>query len=217
MGINYNCARSEESYNHYSPPAQSIQEFKKLLPTNIEENYPLFYNREVKEPFFFQGDIINGFPVPYFEKGKYINRYQIRSILLSNTCDMSEDNKRSFDMNVCIAPVQTVSNFLYDLDKDLQQQIYDSLKKQLITNLFYLPPTGQELINDPRHKGYICNLDQIFNLPLEILLLQISHLEKIRDESLSHFGLYLLVTKISYHFCRYEHSKLKSFDDLSIS
>lgn len=145
--------------------------------------------------------------MPIFSNGVYEthNMEEFGCLLLSNTCDMSPSNKRDMPKNVCLAPVFSLNDYSEGLKKagvseaDKLQNKLSSLRKQEVTNLFYLPD-NEDIFNTS--KGFVCYLDQCFNLPLSSLQKNTQHLSRIRVTSLDYFGLYLLAIKLSFHFCR---------------
>lgn len=77
----------------------------------------------------------------------------------------------------------------------------ENLKKQLLSNFLYLPP----LPEDSGYKqGYVVRLDSIFKFPVSELNSEnyIKARNEIRVATLSNFGFYLFIIKLSYHFCR---------------
>jgi len=164
-------------------------------------NYSRFY-RATSVHSLYQGDRIMGIPCPQFVKDEYqIKKYADGCLLLSNTCDMSSDNKRDMPMYVCLAPVSSLEDYKIALEQsgvkpDAIPSKITALQHQHITNLFYLP--GMEDTSN----GFVCYLDQCFYFPLTSLQKNIQNINRIRASSLDYFGLYLLALKLSFHFCR---------------
>ena len=134
------------------------------------------------------------------DKMEYFKDYP-DAIIISNTCDISNDNKRDISEKQCLmAPIIEMSEYLTDLTDKLKDEIkiknfIKTVKAQLITNLFYLPEVNG--------KDYIVHLDKIFTFPTSEL--NSEYLKNIADNriaSLSLFGHYLFVLKLSYHLCR---------------
>lgn len=180
--------RLKESLLQFQPNAKTI-------------NYSRFY-RYTSEPILYQGDRILGIPCPKFVNVQYgIKKYADGCLLLSNTCDMSPDNKRDMPMFICLAPVISLDDYEFGLKEsglmpDSMQSKITALQHQHVTNLLYLPGI------EDTSKGFVCSLDQCFNFPLSSLQKNIQYLSRIRVTSLDYFGLYLLALKLSFHFCR---------------
>lgn len=152
--------------------------------------------------YFLQGDIlknINSLSWDY-ENSKYTFANS-PVILLSNTCDVSKENKHIFDKQALYAPVTKLDFFVDSLREDSIDEskivsICNTLKRQEYSNIFYLPP------NPINKNEYIVLLDNIFWQPSTVLKEKLSNINDERFLSLNHFGFYLLITKLSYHFCR---------------
>jgi hypothetical protein len=135
------------------------------------------------------------------EKEEYRNGYY-PVILISNTCDVSDENLRGANVKqVMFAPIIPVSEYISDLEaagynSDQTKSFYSTLKNQNFTNLFYLPP------KEPGNQDYMAFLDKIFWQPISMLKAVTSDINNNRFASLSHFGFYLFITKISFHLCR---------------
>lgn len=177
----------------------------KVNKSDSEINYDLFYRtQDTEQNVYFQGDRIVGVPFPIFKEGKYSTVLKKSGfLLLSNTCDMALENKKSYETFVTLAPLELVSvlkeELLQNNVSDVQSFIY-SLKQQRISNFFYLPASHFDLLTDNLHEGFFCAFDKTFHIPLKSLYK--NKIEDIRVSSFSHFGFYLLVTKLSYHSCR---------------
>jgi len=106
------------------------------------------------------------------------------------------------DKQALYAPIVPVEDFFntlceeFDYDEARIKSIHGKLKNQTYSNLFYLPP------NHKNQKDYILFLDNIFWQPSSILKDKIKRIDSERFVSLNYFGFYLLITKLSYHFCR---------------
>lgn len=122
-----------------------------------------------------------------------------RFMTISNTCDVAEENPRQFDMHVCLAPITTVKKFaamllVNGLAENRVNSIIDAIARQQVTNVFFLPQGG----GGPA-ESLIVFLDALQSQNIEVFR---SDADKRRDFSLSQVGWYLLLVKLSIHFCR---------------
>lgn len=167
-----------------------------------EIDYTNFY-KAFQHAYFMQSDLVKEIRVAKWNDEKAIyEKVYTDAIIISNTCDISYDNKRDINTKQCLfAPLIDFNEYLKDLEKEgyLPEKISSfsqAIKAQLKTNIFYLPTNHKD------NKEYIVLLDNVFWFPTEELN---SYLEKIEDNritSLSHFGYYLFILKLSYHLCR---------------
>ena len=154
-----------------------------------------FTNRLKNEPYLLQGDLT---------KSLYCNLPdprlgQVPVILLSNTCDMDLDNIRLNPCRIMFAPIINLNKYRLLLENNnVKPSIIDShiadIKNQVVSQIFYLPT---EIL-----WGYdsIVMFDRIISLPLTKD--NINQLIADRSATLSNYGFYLLLLKLSYHFTR---------------
>lgn len=93
--------------------------------------------------------------------------------------------------------IETLKN-LDAFSEDRLTSFLSELKLQRITNIFYISDNG--------NKEYIALLDNIFWFPTEELN---SYLEDVNENklfSLTHFGYYLFLLKLTFHFSRFPES-----------
>ena len=166
-----------------------------------EKKYDEFY-LENPPKYFLQGDFLKVVNTLCWddEKNEYYFDNRL-SLLLSNTCDVSTDNKHILEKELLYAPIVGLDLYIETLREDSIsneqiKSITNSLKNQLYSNIFYLPP------NPNNKKEYLIFLDKIFWQPSITLKNKVDNIDNERFLSLDHFGFYLLITKISYHLCR---------------
>lgn len=172
-----------------------LQEIKKF-PNNIND---IFYTYKLKnENIVFQGDALKDLPVANLPEPII---KETPSIVLSNTCDLDLTNKRVFNSQICYAPIFNFEKYISILQnskkfKDpasLNNHI-DLIKKQYITQILYLPIGG-----NLDYEGIVF-LDRINNC--HNTFIDREQLSSKRLFTLSNYGFYLLLTKISIHFTR---------------
>lgn len=145
--------------------------------------------------YLLQGDGIDEMPYINFPD---LNIRNVPGILFSNTCDMSIENKRANPCRIMFAPLidfGKYSKMIYaNCDKNRAESHLNDLKRQYITQALYLPK-GAKLKNDS-----IVFFDRAISLPLTEELVE--QLSKRKLFTLSNFGFYLFLLKISIHFTR---------------
>ncbi len=183
----------------YLPKYLSSESEKELysslkdFPANIDDR--IYTNYLKRNSTIYQGDGLKNMLVvnlPSTEK-KYVP-----AMILSNTCDIDPANKRHFPSQIIYAPLVNLDKYA----KALQQKIpesrveghLNSIRKQLITQIFYLPAIKGTL------EASVVFLDRVFNIGNEYV--ERSSLEKSRIFTLSDYGNYLFVFKLSLHFTR---------------
>jgi hypothetical protein len=181
----------------FLPKYLSEEDQKKLFdqlkefPTNIDKRMysTAFDGRE----FLLQGDgVANIKWPPQTEGGEFIN---IKALVMSNTCDISEGNPRVYEAYCTFAPIFKISSYEKALIEDghLGAKVKDHLnaiRDQKITPFFYIPKT--EGLGDE----CFVRFDLVFSLPVPDDLKEV--LES-RIFSLSNYGFYLLLFKYSIH------------------
>lgn len=133
---------------------------------------------------------------------------QIKGIILSNSCDIDTQNKREFPMRAVFAPLIKLDAMVEKLrsakiPQGVIDQKLDAIKKQLVTNVVYLP----ECEHIPES---IIFLDDVHQIPTEELRKSLERQEKIL--TLSQVGFYILLFKLSIHFCRF-HENVVRYDN----
>ncbi len=120
-------------------------------------------------------------------------------MLLSNTCDMDINNKRLYPCRIMYAPILNLDKYIKSLkDKGISETRIIShvtdIKRQLISQIMYLPTKS---IFD--HDSIV-----MFDRGMSIALSpkNIAEMLSSRMFTLSNYGFYLFLLKISYHFTR---------------
>lgn len=177
---------------------------KQFIPSERgnEINYTNFY-KNYQHAYFMQSDLVKEIRISQWddESTSYKKGYT-DAIIISNTCDISFENKQELNLKECLfAPLIDFSVYLEDLkNAGYTQEKIDifskTVKAQLRTNIFYLPLHSKE------DKEYIVLLDNVFWFPSSELNSYITDIENNRITSLSYFGFYLFILKLSYHLCR---------------
>lgn len=168
---------------------QALNDF----PENTQ--YYLSKSTELSDTLL-QGDLFAELPVQQGNETKYI-----KGIILSNSCDISPENKRELPVNVLFAPLVSLEFYAKRLEtakvpKTAIDSKIEMIRQQKITNIFYLPES-----HDDGRPECIVYLDQVYFLRTAILLKILEDGRKI--STLSQVGFYIFLLKLSVHFCRF--------------
>ena len=149
-----------------------------------------------RDPEPLQGDVWGRVDVFKFETGE---RKRVRAMVVSNSCDISAGNARYLPPRLTVATVVPLASYeqLLLTNGLTRQRVSDHLQQvraQMVTQLFYLPPGGA------MQTEHVALLQDLHSLPLEAMAAQPP---KPRLASLSQFAFYLLLFKLSVHFCRF--------------
>lgn len=159
--------------------------------------YTDFYSTK-EYPYFLQGDLLKELRFPEWNMSTHTyDKVYHDVILLSNTCDMDDSNIRDIPKQVMIAKLISLDSFIEALRRfDLEiVQIIDKVKNQQYTNLIYLPAS-------PNYNESIVYLDEISWISIDELKDLKKEIKENRIVTLDHFGYYLFIFKLSFHFNR---------------
>lgn len=120
-------------------------------------------------------------------------------VVISNTCDVDSTNRRYIPLHIGYCPVLKLSRYTQVLrengipDNRIEAHVLD-IKRQRVTYMFYLP-TGQGLKED-----CVIFFDRVTSCELS----DIASLGKFPNKifTLSTYGFYLFLIKLSIHFTR---------------
>ena len=171
----------------------------------LKELNAFINNSTIKTNYFsnnFQDKILQG---DGWEKLQIRNFYtgdkiSILGIILSNSCNVAPDNERDLPIQITFAPLIPLSGYVALLkkekikDPEIEDKV-ESIKKQRITSIFFLPADSY------LPEDYIALFDQLYTMPLDVFN---QKNKKSKAFTLSMFGFYLFVFKLSIHFCRFQ-------------
>ena len=157
--------------------------------------YLLSTYRDSFKELMLQGDGWRGFQLFLFETG---DRRSVRGIVLSNSCDVDPKNARDVPARVIFAPLVKLAAFeallkASEIGAERVAAKIAAIKSQKTSNIFYLPAGGA------LDEDYVVRFDDAHNMPVA------SHAKSEDREklfTLSNTGFYMLVLKLSVHFCR---------------
>lgn len=177
---------------------KNLYEELKQFPDNIDGRmYSAVLNNEKN---IFQGDgyedmLLINLPDKDVKLG--------RGMVLSNTCDVDTSNERITVNRLNYAPILKLGKYEKMLGmlvsrgertvESIQAHISD-IRKQRVSNIFYLPE------NQKLNGESIVFLDRVNNLPSDYI--STPEIPGKRLFSLSDFGFYLFLFKLSIHFTR---------------
>jgi hypothetical protein len=174
---------------------ENLFENLKDFPENIDSR--IYNTRILEEHTIYQGDGLEGLLVINFPDTRID---KVKSMVLSNTCDININNIRLYPSSICYSPIINLQKFIKKIEirktasREKISQFIQSLKKQRITQIFYLPKGGKL-----KQDSFIFfdKINSCSNTNIKT-----SELKNIRLFSLSNYGLYLLLYKLSIHFSR---------------
>ena len=189
---------SFEDIKKYLPQYLSDRDAKQLFsalkdfPNNIDERF--YSNYSLDDNILYQGDCLKD--IPAFNLPDTRTKLS-QSMAISNTCDMDLSNKRLWNTRILFSQIILLEKLEKGLcqrfPKDRVANYINSLKKQQITNAFYLPKSK--------------NLDEAvaffdYTNSFDINYIDRESLKERRLVSLSNYGFYILLLKLSIHFTR---------------
>lgn len=169
----------------------------KQFPANIDKR---MYASSLRENLqVFQGDGFRDLLVAQLPEAS------VRStscVVVSNSCDVSPENRRFAEVRILYAPIIHLDKYKQLISRntsaivniDIDNHLAD-IRKQRISHIFYLP-SGQGHWN---HEGMV-RLDMIQSGPVDQLTNK--GIVTRRLFSLSDYGFYLFLLKLSIHFTR---------------
>ncbi len=192
---------NEETLKIYLPKFLSAESDKELFegiksfPDNIDSR--IYTNYLENTNLIYQGDGIRDMLVINLPETKI---GPAPSIILSNTCDIDIENQRMFPSQIVYAPILNLNKYINTLltkSNKSREQIdshLKSIKKQEITQIFYLPKLEGKL------EESLVFLDRLLNVSNKYI--SRNNLKNNRIFTLSNYGAYLFLLKLSIHFTR---------------
>lgn len=158
-------------------------------------SYVLSKYRDEFSDVMLQGDGWRGFQLFLFESGE---RRSIRGIVLSNSCDVDPENPRDVPARVIFVPLVRLSIYEAKLrESGISNDRIDTkiraIREQRTTNIYFLPAEG------PLKVDYMVRFDEAQSMPIAA---HAGSGDREKLFTLSNTGFYMLVLKLSVHFCR---------------
>jgi hypothetical protein len=192
---------SIEEIEKYLPKYLSPESQKNLFnelgnfPDNIDKR--MYTSNLDEKEVIFQGDGLRELLVLNLPDTVCANA---KAIIISNTCDVDQENKRYFPSRLCYTPLFSLRKYeeglrakgIYSAEQ-LSSHI-ETIKNQKITQIFYLPAS------DKLEEDSIAFFDRLHNCDNNFV--HRNELKEKRLFTLSDYGLYLFLFKLSIHFTR---------------
>jgi hypothetical protein len=164
----------------------------KQFPRNIDSR--LYTSKLKDDPGLFQGDglariWISNLPDPRVET--------VRVMVISNTCDVTVENKKLLGPRLIYCPIISLPKYaqMVTASREIAADRHISdIRQQRIASMFYLPRI------DALGEESVALLDRINNCDLQAL--NLGELVATRLFTLSDYGFYLFLFKLSIHLTR---------------
>jgi len=184
----------------YLPKYLSEDNYRNLLkelesfPNNIDQR---MYTTSLPNNVIFQGDGYDSLPFVNLMKIEDGCKYR-SGIVLSNTCDMAPENRRLYSSSIIYAPIMDLKKYVENLQiKNIREDVIKNhvtdIRKQAITSMLFLP-ANSKMPDSIVFLNRITSVDNSYFSREE--------LNKKRLFSLSDYGFYMLLFKLSVHFSR---------------
>ena len=175
------------------PTKNGLVDSLRQFPDNIDQRF--YLGRDIADAPILQGDGIGSLTVCHIPSRRF---YSAPCVVVSNSCDIDPNNSRHTSGSVCYAPIVKLDKYRLSLiasyGPSRAADIVMSIRKQYITQYFYLP-CGAGMT----YEG-IVPLDQVTNAPNSPDFYDA--LREHRVFTLSQYGFYLFLFKLSVHFTR---------------
>ncbi len=186
---------SHENFEQFIPSYLSKPD-KDELVKNLKSFRDKPYFSQYATDMYLQGDCWAGLKIVSIRTKEEAS---VKALCLSNSCDIEQSS--SFPNKLVFSPIISVENYIERLkksgaDDNRIRNFRINLANQEITNLFYLPKS--ECIP----YEVLVNLSDVYSTDANQFFSDENH-EKSRILRLSQMGHYLLLLKISIHFCRF--------------
>lgn len=180
----------------YLSPESETRLFEALerFPGNLDER---IYTIKLKdEKFIFQGDGLRNLPVINLPN-REIQPAPV--MVLSNSCDIGPEKINTISNNIVYAPIFRFEKYKVMIETVMHNPIslkshLEDVRRQQISSIFFLP-RGGSLDYDA-----IVRFDYVVNCKKEFL--NNFNIVESRIFTLSNYGLYLFLFKLSVHFTR---------------
>jgi hypothetical protein len=155
----------------------------------------IYTNALKNADYLLQGDGIDSMPFISFPDLKL---KEVPALLLSNTCDMSVDNKRMNHSRIMYAPILNFDTYEKSLRKNFPNDRVDNhlkdIREQHVSQILFLPKGGNLAYDG------IVFFDRAISLPQSEDV--VNGMCERKLFTFSNFGFYLFLLKLSIHFTR---------------
>ncbi|MFL1707054.1 hypothetical protein ACHJH3_08630 [Campylobacter sp. MOP7] len=184
------------------------EDIKKYLPQYLSDGakgalvrslgeYPNNLNSIFMEDAYYNTHKDKILQADVFECKNIYENINAKIMVISNSCDNSEENQRFIPINISYIPLIDLGKLKEKLetdkfDKEKIDNFMNAVKKQQITSMFYIPAQNDS------NSEMVALFDSPMSTGLKIFKSKI--VKKIY--SLSNYGFYIFLFKLSYHFTR---------------
>ena len=184
----------------YLPKYLSAENYDQLIsqlrdfPANIDKR---MFTIGLEPDIIYQGDALSDMPVVNIEN-LGLGVKQRPCMIVSNTCDMDLDNTRLYPTTMLYTPIVQLNNYIKVLlqygasEEKIKNHIAD-VKAQKVSSMFYLPSIGE--LGES-----VVFLDRLLHVSQKYI--DRNTVQARRLFSLSDYGFYLFVFKLSIHLSR---------------
>ena len=195
MNLDTESLRQQIPYYLTSKDRQTIVDELKAISRGGTAGYFLSQYRNAFRGDMLQGDGWRGFQLFMFDTGK---RRSVRGLVISNSCDVDPDNRRDLPARVIFSPLVKLATYETLLQKSgIKKRQIDAklaaIRAQKTSSLFFLPSGG------PLTDDHVVRLDDAHSMPVAA---HSATADREKMFTLSNTGFYMLVLKLSIHFCR---------------
>lgn len=171
-----------------------VDELERISKGGTAEYFLSPYHDSFKTDML-QGDGWRGLQLFLFETGE---KRSVQGLVMSNSCDVEAGNARDVPARVMFAPLVRLSDYeallrKSGIDSTKVDQKLGEIRAQKTTNMFFLPAGG------PLGEDHVVRLDDAHSMPVKA---HVSAPEREKLFTLTNTGFYMLVLKLSVHFCR---------------
>lgn len=168
---------------------------------NFPNNKPIYsYNASLQNELL-QGDGLKN--LPYLEI-PYKGEKSVNGMILSNSCDIDQSNRRLMPLFAVFAPIVNLENYKNLLiskhvsnNERTKEEIdlhISNIKNQKLTNTFYLEPSAKLT------EESVVFFDKCISIPPEEIF--VDNISNKKIFTLNNFGFYFFLLKLSIHSTR---------------
>ncbi len=184
----------------YLPKYLSGENYDQLIsqlrdfPANIDKR---MYTIGLEPNIIYQGDALSDMPVVIIENLD-LGVKQRPCMIVSNTCDMDLNNTRLYPTSILYTPIVQLTNYIkilsqYGASEEKIKNHISDVKAQKVSSMFYLPSIGE--LGES-----VVLLDRLLHVSQKYVDRETVNVRRLF--SLSDYGFYLFVFKLSIHLSR---------------
>lgn len=195
MNIDLESLQQQIPYYLTAEDRQVLVDELKAISKGGTVDYFLSPYRDSFKVDMLQGDGWRGFQLFKFDTGE---RRSVQGIVMSNSCDVEPGNARDIPARLIFAPLVKLAAYEGALrgsgiDAKKVDEKLAAIRAQKTTNMFFLPAGG------PLGEDHVVRLDDAHSMPVAA---HVSAQDREKLFTLTNTGFYMLVLKLSVHFCR---------------